>query len=117
MRTKMMQNRDKMLESLDFALRFEREGYEFFEKAAKITNNSLGREVFQTLAEEEDVNMKKIMEVYRDLEKKGKWEERITVVGNPDRVKTVFADAVEKIDKDIKASTSDLEALKKAMEL
>ncbi len=112
-----MQNPDKMVEALDFALRFEREGKEFFEKAAKITNNSLGREVFQTLAEEEDVHMKKIMEVYRDLEKKGKWEKRITVVGNPGRVKTVFADAVEKIGKDIKAGTSDLEALKKAMDL
>lgn len=112
-----MQNPDKMVKALEFALRFEREGKEFFEKAAKITNNSLGREVFQTLAEEEDVHMNKIMEVYQNLEKKGKWEERITVVGNPDRVKTVFAEAMEKIDKDIKAGTSDLEALKKVMEL
>jgi rubrerythrin len=117
MRRKMKQNPDKMVEALDFAIRFEREGKEFFEEAAKITNNSLGKDVFRTLAEEENVHMNKIMEVYQDLEKKGKWEERITVVGNPDRLKTVFAGAMEKIDKDIKVSTSDLEALKKAMEL
>ena len=112
-----MQDRDRMVEALEFALRFEREGKKFFEKAAKITSNSLGREVFQTLAEEEDVHMNKIMEVYQDLKKKGKWEERITVVGNPNLVKTIFAEAMARIDKDIKASTSDLEALKKAMDL
>ena len=49
--------------------------------------------------------------------KEGKWEERITVIGSPDRVKTVFAEAIEKIDQEIKANTSDLEALKKAMKL
>jgi len=69
------------------------------------------------LAKEEDLHMKKIMEVYRDLEDKGKWEERITVVGNPERVKTVFAEAMARIDKDIKASAGDLEALKRAMDL
>jgi len=117
MRRKMKQNPDKMVEALEFALQFEREGKEFFEEAAKITNNSLGKDVFQALAEEENIHMNKIMEVYQNLENKGKWEERITVVGNPDGVKTVFAGAMEKIDKDIKVSTSDLEALKKAMEL
>jgi len=50
-----MQNPNRMVEALEFALRFEKEGKEFFEKAASITSNSLGREVFQTLAEEEDV--------------------------------------------------------------
>lgn len=112
-----MQNRDTMAEALEFALRFEREGKEFFEKAARLTSSSLGREVFQTLAKEEDLHMKKIMEIYDDLKKKGKWEQRITAVGNPNLVKTVFAEAMAKIDKDIKASTSDLEALKKAMDL
>jgi len=51
----MIENRDRMVETLAFALRFEWEGKEFFQKAARLTSNSLGKEVFQTLAEEEDV--------------------------------------------------------------
>ncbi len=62
-----MENPNKMVEALDFALRFEREGKAFFENAARITDNSLGKEVFQTLAQEEDVHMNKIMEVYQNL--------------------------------------------------
>ena len=44
-----------MVEGLAFALRCEREGKEFFQKAACLTSNSLGKEVFWTLAQEEDV--------------------------------------------------------------
>jgi len=112
-----MEARNKMMEALNFALKFEREGKEFYEKAAEITNNSLGKEIFQTLAKEEVLHMEKIQEVYQNIEKEGEWRERITVIGNPEQIKTVFAEAMEKIDKEIKVSTSDLEALKKAMEM
>ena len=112
-----MEARDKMMEALNFALKFEREGKEFYEKAAEITNNSLGKEIFQTLAKEEVLHMEKIREVYQNIEKEGEWREKITVIGNPEHIKTVFAEAMEKIGEEIKVSTSDLEALKKAMEM
>ena len=108
---------EKTISALKFALKFEKEGKEYFKKAATMTNNALGKELFRTLAEEEDLHMKKIQEIYKKLEKEGKWEERITIVGSPDRVKTVFAEATERIGKDVKADTSDLDALKKAMEM
>ena len=108
---------EKTISALNFALKFEKEGKEYFQKAAAITNNTFGKKVFQALAREEDLHMKKIQEMYKKLEKEGKWKERVTVVGNPDQVQTVFNEAMEKIDKDIKANTDDLAALKKAMEL
>ena len=106
-----METRDKMMEALNFALKFEQEGKEFYEKASGITNNSLGKEMFQTLAKEEVLHMEKIQEVYQKIEKEGEWRERITVIGNPEQIKTVFAEAMEKIDKEIKVSTSDYRAL------
>jgi len=112
-----MAARDKMMEALNFALKFEREGKEFYKKAARITNNSLGKEIFQTLAKEEILHMENIQKIYQNIEKEGEWRERITVIGNPEQIKTVFVEAMEKIDKEIKVSTSYLDALKKAMEM
>jgi len=112
-----MEATNKCLEALDFALKFEREGKEFYEKAAKITDNPLGKEIFQTLAKEEVLHMKKIEEVYQNIEKEGGWDQRITAICDSKLLKTAFAEAMEKIDTEIKASTSDLDALKKAMEM
>ena len=64
-----MQNPDKMVEALEFALRFEREGKEFFEKEA----DPLEKRFYLTLATEERGHFLLILDSYDYLSDPSGW--------------------------------------------
>jgi len=80
-------------EALKKAIQMEEEGKQFYLKAAKEAKNLLVKRVFEQLAQEEDLHIKKINEVYHLLkeEKPLGW---ITSVGDSSRVQKVFQECL-----------------------
>lgn len=61
------------LAMLDKALEMEKKGKAFYEKAATGCQNEVGREVFRTLRQDEDIHIARIVEIFDALTKGNQW--------------------------------------------
>jgi rubrerythrin len=105
---------EKKIEALKSAIEMEEEGKRFYLQSAEKSQNLLAKRIFQELAREEDMHIKKIWEVYRKLEEEKTLGEWITSVGALPRLQKVFQEAlIEKAS----ASSDDLEALRFALDM
>jgi rubrerythrin len=100
-------------ESLKKAIEMEEEGKKFYLQVAEKAKSLLAGRIFEELAKEEDLHIKKIKEVFNKLKEKKPLEKRITSVGDPEKMEKVFK---ESLTEKAAASTDDLEALNFALE-
>jgi len=60
----------RTLEVLQLAVRTEVDGQEFYQKVSQKSSNRLAKELFQQLADEEDVHRRKFEEIYEALKRR-----------------------------------------------
>ncbi|OQX84364.1 MAG: hypothetical protein B6D63_04870 [Candidatus Latescibacteria bacterium 4484_7] len=68
-------NKDEKLEALNLALTNEKKEKEFYLMHAGRTKNKIGKDMFLSIAADEDVHYNKLLELYGKLEERGKWPE------------------------------------------
>jgi rubrerythrin len=97
---------------LSTALEMEERGKAFYERAVSTCRNDMGKEIFQTLMEDEDVHMIRIRSIYERLSGKQAWSEewKKLKVKHAD-LGGLFRNIAKKHGPKIVADTSDLEAL------
>jgi len=113
----MVTEQNKTLEALQIAIQMEIDGKEYYVKASQESGNELGRKLLQSLATEEDTHRQKFEEIYSAIQSKRAWP---TTDFQPDggkRLRTVLATATEKIGTNIKASDTELDVMKIAMDM
>jgi len=113
----MATEQDKTLKALQTAIQMEIDGQEYYHKVSQSSDNQLGRELFQSLAAEEDIHRQKFEEIYDALRSKKAWP-RIDF--QPDRGKrliTIFARGVEEMGPNIKAPATEIGAIETAMDM
>jgi len=108
---------EKTIQALETALQMEIEGKEFYHKAGQTSDNPLAKKLFQRLAEEEDIHIEKVNGIYEAIKSKATWPEKETTFGYDKSLRNVFKEAIEGIDREVKTSSSELEALKVAMNM
>ena len=113
----MATERGKTLEALQTAIQMEIDGKEYYRKVSQSSNNQLGRELFQTLAAEEDIHRQKFEEIYEVLRSKKAWPKTDFQPARGKRLRTIFAQATETVDSDIKVLATELDAVKSAMDM
>jgi rubrerythrin len=95
----------------------EVEGKEFYQKASQKSSNKLAKELFQQLANEEDVHRKKFEEIYQVLKRRQSWPD----VGPPSekgkKLKSLFAEATKALGSKSKVAEPELEAIKIAIDM
>ncbi|MFB0545442.1 MAG: ferritin family protein [Anaerolineae bacterium] len=91
------------LSALTQAIRLEKEGREFYLKAAEWTSDPKGQEMFRSLAEDEELHLKIVQRQYDALADEGKW------------VRLPEVEKVEPIDLDKPLFPKGREALKEAI--
>jgi len=107
----------RTLEALQIAVQMEIDGKEYYQKASQRSDNQLGRELFQSLAAEEDLHRQKFEEIYNAIQSKKAWPETDF---QPDRgkgLRTIFARAVEEMGSNVKAPATELDAVQTAMDM
>ena len=113
----MKEEQAKILEALRLAIQMEVGGEEFYQQASQKSGNKLAKELFQRLAEEEDIHRKKFEEIYAALKKGQGWPD----VGLPsekgERLKSMFAEATKELGSKVKVAESELEAIRIAMDM
>ena len=108
------------LEALKFAIKFEKDGYNFYTKANKKTKNLVGREMFKYIADEEKKHIEKVKSIYEKLKKSGEWPKASKKSAGKKRVagfETIFTRVKGEIIKILRADSGDVEALKIAKEM
>jgi rubrerythrin len=107
----------KTLDVLQLAIQMEVEGKDFYQKASQKSKNKLAKELFQHLANEEDVHRKKFEEIYEALKRGRNWPDVKPPSEKGKRLKSLFAEATKALGSKIEVAKSELEATKVAMDM
>jgi rubrerythrin len=111
----MAKAKDKAYQMYLTALDMEKTGEDFYEKtgkSAKRAKNEVGEKLFQMLADDEKVHMKRIHTIYAALKKGSKFPRQWKKMGikHPDIMK-VFQKLAENNKGRVKPSSTDLDAI------
>jgi len=106
---------DKTLEALHIAIQMETDGKKYYQKMSQSSENRLGRELFQSLAAEEDIHRKKFEEIYNALRSKKAWPMTDFRPDGGKRLRTIFARAIEERKPNIKSLSTESDAVQTAM--
>ncbi len=106
-----------MASPLELAVKFEVEGRDYFLSAAEKTEHPLGKRMFKALAQDENKHIQKIRQLKKALKDNNEWPEDVPPTSEDDSISSIFEDAMKEIDRDVKPSDSDLEVIRKALEL
>lgn len=107
----------RTLEVLQLAVRMEVEGKEFYLKASQKSSNRLARELFEQLANEEDVHRRKFEEIHEALKRGQNWPDTEPPSEKGEKLKSLFTVATKALGSKTEAAASELEAIKMAMDM
>jgi len=107
----------RTLEVLESAVRMEIDGKEFYQKAGQKSSNRLAKALFEQLASEEDIHRKKFEEIYDALRRGQNWPDVEPPSEQGRRLKSLFAEATKALGGKTEVGESELEAIKKAMDM
>ena len=114
-----MQGQDSALKALQEAIKIEIEGLEFYNKAAEWTMDPNGKEVFRSLAQDEELHLRIVRQQYQSLSESGEWatsDELGEAEANLDQP-LLFPAGWEGLKEAIQPDASDREALLFALEI
>ena len=107
----------KTLEGLQLAIQTEIDGKEYYQKMSQSSDNQLGKQLFQSLAAEEDVHRRKFEEIYQAISSKKAWPKTDFQPDGGRRLRTIFSRSIEAMGKNVKAPLSELDAVKRAIDM
>ena len=113
----MTEEQDKALDVVKIAIQMEIDGKEFYLKASKESSNELGKNLLQKLAEEEDYHRRKFVQIYDAMRVKKSWPIVDFQPDNGQKLRTIFAEATDKLESDVKPIDTELEVIQMAMDL
>src|SRR4030042_5267825 len=101
----------KGVEAFQAAIKFEEDGRAYFLAASEKTTERFGKFIFLDLADAELNHIDRIKEIYGSLDKMGEWPNTPPLFTAKHPAKNIFEEALEKIDRNVKPTTGELEAV------
>jgi len=108
---------DKTLKALQTAIQMEIDGKAYYLKASQQSGNELGRKLLKNLAAEEDIHRQTFKQIYNAIRKNKDWPKTDFEPDGGRSLRTILAQAAGQGDPKARAAASELEAVKKAMEM
>ena len=108
---------DGRLEAFKQAIQMEKDGKAFYQKSMEKSDSKLAQKIFSELIAAEEKHVVKLSEIYKSLNDSGKWPDVALTRDASETVPNIFASALKGIDEKVKASITDIEALKMAAQL
>jgi rubrerythrin len=114
---KVTSEQDRTLQALKVAIQMEIDGKTYYLKASRESGNELGKKLLNSLAGEEDIHRRKFEEIYNSIRARKGWPVTDFKPSWGQKLRTVFAEATERMAVDVKAPQSELDAVKTAMDM
>jgi rubrerythrin len=108
---------DRTVKALQTAIQMEIDGKAYYLKASQQSGNELGKKLFQTLAGEEDIHRQKFEQIYNAIRKEKGWPKTDFQPDGGRNLRTVFARATGQMGAKVKALSTELDAVKTAMDM
>ena len=108
---------DKTLEAVQFAIRMEIDGKEYYQKASRESGNKVGKELFEWLSAEEDKHRQRFEDIYNAIKKQKAWPEVNIQPSKGEILNTLFSEAIKVAGTQVKAASAELDAIAKAMDM
>lgn len=106
-----MNEEDVTLDALEKAIQIEKNGRRFYLQAAKRITDQRGKEVFLSLANEEEKHLRIVEKQYDSLSKGKGWLALAKAKGEVDLEKPLFPQGKKALEKMVRPDDSDLDAL------
>ena len=107
----------KIRRGLETAIQMEIDGRQFYLKASQSSRNEVGKKLLKSLADEEDNHRQVFEKIYEVVRNKRRWPEIDFQTGAVTGLKTIVAQATGKITARPETSTTELDAVKTAMDM
>jgi rubrerythrin len=107
----------RTMKALQTAIQMEIDGKEYYLKASQQSGNELGQKLFKTLAAEEDIHRQKFEQIYNAIRQEKGWPKTDFQPDGGRNLRTIFARATSQIGSKVKAPSSELDAVKTAMDM
>lgn len=111
----MVMEQGKTLEVLKIALQMEIDGKKYYQKVSRSSDNQMGKQLFQSLAEEEDCHRQRFEEIYDAIRNKKVWPVTDFKTGGGQKLRTMFVEAAEMAGSQVAAPATELEAIQVAI--
>ena len=109
-----MTNIDNVKEAIMTAIQMEKDGYSFYKKAAAQTNSEMGKTIFDSLAEDEQMHLDVFQKMFEETVGSKEWKDLL--ISNKKYAKiSVFPKDLKDIEGD-NPNTSELDAIRIAMD-
>jgi len=113
----MTTEQDKTLAGLKLAIQTEIDGKQYYRKISQSSSNQLGRQLFQTLATEEDIHRQKFEGIYKAISREKAWPVTDFQPDGGKRLRTIFIITTEEIGANIEVPSTELDAVKTAIDI
>jgi len=113
----MVTEQDKILEGLQIAIQMEIDGKKHYQELSQSGSDQRGRELFKSLAAEEDIHRQKFEQIFEAIRLKWAWPK---INFEPDRsgsLRTIFTRATEEAGSGVRAPATELDAIQTAMDM
>ena len=101
-------------EAIQTAIQMEKDGYNFYKKAAAQTSSSMGKEIFESLAHDEELHLEVFQKLFNEKVGKSEWD---TLVNSSKKYAnlSIFPKDLQTTAA-VDQNTSELDALRMAMD-
>ncbi|NQE54974.1 hypothetical protein C5S29_15455 [ANME-1 cluster archaeon GoMg3.2] len=100
---------EERLKALEIAMELEEEGKKFYMDASEKATNAFAKEMFGSLAKDEDLHLEKVKAIYKKLKEERAWPKMVTAIGDVVTTKAVFPEDVKDLtEEDISESVKVL---------
>ena len=113
----MATEQDKTLKVLQLATQMEIDGKEYYLKVSWSSGNQLGKQLFQSLAAEEDIHRQKFEEIYNAISSRKTWPRTDFQPDGGKRLRTILAKATDEISSSVMAPATELDAIQTAINM
>ncbi len=113
----MESEQDKTMEALQIAIQMEIDGQAYYQKLSKSSDSQAGRDLFKSLAAEEDGHRQKFEEIYDAIGSRKAWPKISFEPGRGQKIRTLFIGAMERLGREVTAPATELDSINTAMEM
>ena len=104
---------DEVKNSIKTAIQMEKDGYSFYIKAAAQTSSEMGRDIFESLAKDEQLHLEVFQKLFQDKVEKSEWDNLVNSSKKYADI-DIFPKDLKQIE-GVNPDTNELDALEFAM--